>query len=94
MTTSQGVKSAAQDWPGPHAARPAGEGCIPISSASGCLSLSATLHGYGLWDKLHVLCGMICNFLVPPALTVLLGSAEEKLSCVQMCVCSLKIFGQ
>lgn len=53
-----------------------------------------TLHGYGLWEKLHVLCGMICNFLVPPALTVLFSSSVEKCSCVKRCICSLKIFGQ
>lgn len=31
-----------------------------------------------LWESLHVLCGMPCGAQVPPALTVMCGSTEEK----------------
>lgn len=31
-----------------------------------------------LWGNLHVLCGMLCGSQVPPALTVLCDSTEEK----------------
>lgn len=67
-------------------------------SAASCLFLFATPHYTVVTcgKNLHVRCGMICIFLVPPALIArfLLGSVEKKRSCLKRCVCSLKIFGQ
>lgn len=86
VTTSQGVKVL-------HKTRPAHMRHLKKATvAFPSLLLPAALHGYGLWEKLHVLCGMICNFPVSPALTVLSGFAEEKYSRVKRCACSL--FGQ